>query len=101
MPGAGWCEPFPKLKALQRRSLFTARSMAHACVSARICCAAFDCCLPNMPSIHLHYACYMHCPKGLNSVGAPVQAAAEALLQLAHAQRSRDDVSVVLLHVQP
>lgn len=29
------------------------------------------------------------------------QAAAEALLQLAHAQRSRDDVSVVLLHVQP
>lgn len=29
------------------------------------------------------------------------QAAAEALLQLAHTQRSRDDVSVVLLHVRP
>lgn len=30
-----------------------------------------------------------------------LQAAAEALLQLSHAQRSRDDVSMVLLHVQP
>ncbi len=29
------------------------------------------------------------------------QAAAEALLQLAHAQRSRDDISIVLLHLRP